>query len=91
MQMDIFQKDIPEDIEEIELNPPAIGRLGEIAIPVQVMIGELDLEEKLALADKMLSQIPKSKKVAIPGTAHMLNLEKPEVFNQSILDFLAKI
>ena len=91
MQMDIFQKDIPEDIEEIELNPPAIGRLGEIAIPVQVMIGELDLEEKLALADKIISQIPKSKKVAIPGTAHVLNMEKPEVFNQGVLDFLAKI
>jgi hypothetical protein len=27
------------------------------------MIGELDLEEKLALAEKLVSELPKSKKV----------------------------
>jgi len=45
MQLAIFKKEIPDDIEEIELSPPAIDRLGEVAIPVQVMVGELDLEE----------------------------------------------
>ncbi|MEM7064354.1 MAG: alpha/beta hydrolase [Cyanobacteria bacterium P01_B01_bin.77] len=91
MQIDIFKKDIPEDIEEIELTPPAIERLEEITIPVQIMIGELDLAEKLSLADNLLSQISKSQKVTIPGAAHMLNMEKQEVFSQSVLDFLAKI
>ncbi len=91
MQVAIFRKEIPDDIEEIELNPPAIERLGEVEIPVQVMIGELDLEEKLALADKLVSELPESKKVVIPEVAHMLNMEKPEVFNQSVLEFLSKI
>ncbi len=91
MQLAIFRKEIPDDIEEIELNPPAIERLDEVDIPVQVMIGELDLEEKLALADRLVSEMPKSRKVVIPGVAHMLNMEKPEVFNRSVLEFLSKI
>lgn len=91
MQMDIFKKDIPEDIEEIELSPPAIEHLREIAIPVQVMIGELDLEEKIALTDRLLSQIPKIRKVTIPNTAHMVNMEEPDVFNQSVLSFLGEL
>ncbi|MGD1905748.1 MAG: alpha/beta fold hydrolase [Leptolyngbyaceae cyanobacterium] len=90
MQMDIFKKDIPEDIQEIELSPPAIERLREISIPVQAMVGDLDLEEKIALTDRLINQISKSRKVTIPGAAHMLNMEKPEVFNQSVIDFLAE-
>ena len=81
----------PDDIAEIELSPPALERLGEIEIPVQVMIGELDLAEKVALADRLVRDIPKSSKVVIPDVAHMLNMENPEVFNRSVLEFLSKI
>ena len=89
MQLSIFRKEIPDDVEEIDLYPPAIERLGEIRIPVQVMVGELDLEEKLELADKLVREMPNCKKVVIPGVAHMLNMERPEFFNQSVLDFLS--
>ena len=27
----------------------------------------------------------------IPGTAHMLNMEQPELFNRLVLDFLAEV
>ncbi len=89
MQLTIFKKEIPDDVEEIDLEPPAIERLDEIEIPVQVLVGELDLEEKLELADRLVTEIPDCKKVVIPGVAHMLNMEKPEVFNRSVLDFLS--
>jgi len=91
MQLNIFKKEIPEDVEEIDLDPPAAGRLGEVAIPVQVLVGDLDLEEKLELADMLVSEIPDCRKVLIPGVAHMLNMEKPDEFNQSVLDFLSTI
>jgi pimeloyl-ACP methyl ester carboxylesterase len=29
--------------------------------------------------------------VVIPGTAHLLNKEKPEVFNQAVLTFLRQV
>lgn len=91
MQLAIFKKDIPDDIEEEELDPPAIERLGEVKIPVQLLIGELDLEEKLALADQLANELPQSEKVVILEVAHMLNMEKPDLFNQHVLEFLAKI
>lgn len=91
MQLAIFKKEIPDDIEEIELSPSAIERLGEVAIPMQVLIGELDLEEKLTLADRLVSEIAGSRKAVIPGVAHMLNMEKPDVFNQSVLEFLSEL
>lgn len=89
MQLAIFQKEVPDDVEEIGLNPPAIGRLGEIEVPVQVMVGDQDLNEKLDLAETLVSGISNCTKVIIPGAAHMLNMEKPQAFNRNVLDFLA--
>jgi pimeloyl-ACP methyl ester carboxylesterase len=91
MQLNIFRKEIPEDVEEIDLHPPAIERLGEVDVSVQVMVGDLDLEEKLEIADRLSQEIPDCKKILIPDVAHMLNMEKPEEFNQSVLDFLGKV
>ena len=91
MQLAAFKKEIPEDVEEIDLDPPAIKRLGDVEIPVQVLIGELDLEEKLELADRLVREMSDCKKVVIPGVAHMLSMEKPEEFNRSVLDFLSGI
>ncbi|MGD8405383.1 MAG: alpha/beta hydrolase [Anaerolineales bacterium] len=91
MQLNIFRKEIPDDVEEIDLEPPAIERLGEVEVPVQIMVGDLDLEEKLGLVDKLTEEISDCRKVVIPGVAHMLNMEKPEVFNRSVLAFLSNV
>ena len=91
MQLAIFKKEIPDDIEEIGLNPPAIERLQEVEIPVQVMVGDLDLEEKQELADRLASEIPQARNIVMPGMAHMLNMEGPELFNHSALGFLARL
>lgn len=91
MQLNIFKKEIPDEVEEIDLDPPAIERLREVEIPVQVLVGELDLEEKIELADRLVREMPDCKKVVIPGVAHMLNMEKPDEFNRSVLDFLSKV
>ena len=90
MQLNIFQKEIPDDVEEIDLAPPAVERLNELQIPVQIMVGDLDLEEKVAMAGRLEKEIPGSKKVVIPGVAHMLNMERPELFNTAVLDFLSR-
>ena len=34
-------------------------------------------------------QVPGSRKVVIPGAAHMVNMEKPDQFNRTVLEFLA--
>jgi len=90
-QLNIFRKEIPDGVEEIDLDPPAIERLGEVKIPVQVLVGELDLEEKIELVDRLEREFPDCRKAVIPGVAHMLNMEAPDDFNRSVLDFLSKV
>jgi pimeloyl-ACP methyl ester carboxylesterase len=91
MQMAIFSKDIPEGVDEIEPKWPAIKRLGEVSAPSQILIGELDLEEKHALVDRLVEEVPGSQKSMIPGVAHMLNMEAPDAFNKIVLQFLASV
>lgn len=88
MQREIFQMDIPEDVEELRLAPAANGRLTEIAVPTLVLVGDLDLPEKVEQAAWLAEQIPNAQQAVIPGVAHMLNMEKPSLFNQLVLDFL---
>jgi len=90
MQLAIFRKEIPDDIEEIDLNPPAIGRLSEITVPTLILVGDLDLQEKAALSARLAAEIPGARQVVLPGVAHMLNMERPEQFNRQALAFLAK-
>jgi pimeloyl-ACP methyl ester carboxylesterase len=39
-------------------------------------------------ADQLEREIADAKRVTIPGTHHMPNMEKPEEFNRIVLDFL---
>jgi pimeloyl-ACP methyl ester carboxylesterase len=71
------------------LNPPAIGRLAEIKVPTLVIAGSLDHPEVLRAADLLANRIKGAKKVILPDTAHIPNMEKPAEFNQVVLDFLS--
>ncbi len=73
------------------LSPPASGRLGEIRVPTLVIVGDLDTSGVLATADLMARRIPGARKVMLARTAHMLTMEKPEEFNQVLLDFLNEV
>ena len=91
MQMTIFQKPEPEDIDEIPIDPPAIGRLSEVRIPTLIIVGDLDLQEKLDLADQLELELPYGELVVIEGAAHMVSMEKPLAFNHLVEDFLARM
>lgn len=81
----------PEDENATQpraLEPPAISRLSEIHVPTLIIFGDQDVRDILKIADILEKEIPGAKKVVIPGTAHHLNLEKPEEFNRIVLDFL---
>ncbi len=88
MQREIFQMTIPEGVEELRLEPAANGRLTEITAPMMVLVGALDLPETVEQAAWLAEQIPSAQHGVIPGVAHMLNLEKPSLFNRHVLDFL---
>jgi pimeloyl-ACP methyl ester carboxylesterase len=70
--------------------PPAIDRLSEIDVPVQIVVGENDLADIHGVADRLATDIAHAEKVIIPDAGHMVNMEKPEEFNQVVLDFVAQ-
>jgi pimeloyl-ACP methyl ester carboxylesterase len=72
----------------IPLKPPAINRLGEINQATLILVGEYDTCGALAVADELECRIPNNRKVGIPGVAHMIPMEKPDVFNKLVLEFL---
>lgn len=88
MQREIFQLDIPDDVEEIGLEAAANGRLAEITVPTLVLVGELDLPEKVEQSASLANEINNAQHSIIPNVAHMLNMEAPAQFNQLVLDFL---
>ena len=77
-------------IEE-PLNPPAMGRLGQINVPTLVIVGDLDDDSEMAIAEVLTTRIHGAQKVIIHGTAHLPNMEKPEEFNQIVLEFLKDV
>jgi pimeloyl-ACP methyl ester carboxylesterase len=73
------------------LQPPAAGRLHEIGVPTLVIAGELDVSGVHIIADALAKGIPNARKVVMPGTAHVPNMEKLDEFNRLVLDFLASV
>lgn len=73
------------------LEPPAISRLSEIHVPTLIIIGDQDVLDILKIADILEKGIPGARIEVIHGTAHHLNMEKPQEFNRIVLDFLGAL
>lgn len=74
--------------EETPLAAPTFGRLGEIQAPTLVLIGDLDQPKMVRAADYLATHVANVRKVVMPGTAHLPNLEQPEKFNALLYSFL---
>lgn len=73
-----------------ELVPSAYERLAEIHAPTLLIVGADDDFQLHKSADKLEQDIPGARRATIPETHHMPNMEKPQEFNQIVLDFLDK-
>lgn len=81
----------PAVIQPSPLDPPALQRLHEITAPTHVMVGDCDDDSVLGIAEQLSQGIRKSQKIIFDDVAHMLNMEKPEQFNQVVLEFLKSV
>jgi pimeloyl-ACP methyl ester carboxylesterase len=70
---------------------PAVDMLSEIKVPTLLVVGDLDRPETVASADLLEERLPNARKVVMPGTAHLPNLERPDDFNQIVLGFLDEL
>jgi pimeloyl-ACP methyl ester carboxylesterase len=72
-----------------QLDPPAFGRLAEIDVPTLAIVGGIDMPVIHVIVDLIAGQVPGARKVVIPDVAHMVNMEKPDEFNDLVLELLS--
>jgi pimeloyl-ACP methyl ester carboxylesterase len=65
----------------------ALPELAEVCAPVLVMQGDDDIVE-VEHSAAVAATLPDAQLAVIPGTSHMAPLEKPDLVNRLILDFL---
>lgn len=68
--------------------PPAAERLNEIQQNTLLIMGREDMPFMGSIADVLESGIPNLLRVNMLNTAHLPNMEKPDEFNQIVLEFL---
>jgi pimeloyl-ACP methyl ester carboxylesterase len=67
-----------------------IDSLPAIDVPVLVIVGGDD-RSFLGAAEYMAAKIPSADHVVIPDAGHSCNLDQPDLFNQHVLKFLARL
>lgn len=70
------------------LDPPIEDRLGEIACRTLVVSGDEDRDEMIAIAKHLATTIPDARLATIAGASHLPSLERPDLFNPLLLDYL---
>lgn len=90
MQRDAFQQGLVLQPDTRPLDPPALERLGEIRVPTLTIVGDKDLDQFIQLSERFAADIPNARRVVITDTAHLPSLEKPDEFNQLVIDFVER-
>ena len=68
--------------------PPPRQRLDGVQVPALVLTGSLDWPGIGRLGDELAQRLPHARRVALPGAAHLLNLEQPRRFAREVQAFL---
>jgi len=73
---------------EATVNQDTIGDLSTIDVPTHFIVGEHDRLTTPEIVERMAKQVRGSRYTLIEDAGHLVNLEKPEAFNATALDFL---
>lgn len=84
-----FEK-MRDDLNVMQGSQPSYnrGRLGEIAVPVRVVLGERDEFIRREHAEYMARSIPGATFELLPEVSHFAPLQRPAMFNAAVLEFL---
>ncbi|MCS7039935.1 MAG: hypothetical protein NZP34_10055 [Caldilineales bacterium] len=66
---------------------PAATRLHALAMPTLVLVGEHDLADFLAIAERIGREASQVCTVVVPDAGYMVNMEAPEAVNRAVLAF----
>ena len=84
---------VRDDVEgdEIELDPPAAERLGEITASTLVLYGDQDIADVQQAGPLLAQRIPGARLEVMPNVSHLPQMEQPERFNEIVLEFLREV
>jgi 3-oxoadipate enol-lactonase len=90
MQRRIYELEVSLDgeAEEEPLVPDLAERLSEIRAPTLVLVGEEDVPDIHAIAQRLAAEIPGARLETIAGAGHVPNMERPREFDELVLGFL---
>jgi pimeloyl-ACP methyl ester carboxylesterase len=74
---------------EREADPPAIDRLGGIQAPTLIILGDRDSPPILKIVGWLGRHVPGARTEILAGAGHMVNLERPDRFNELMIGFLS--
>jgi pimeloyl-ACP methyl ester carboxylesterase len=78
----------------VPTKPPvkiAVKCLSEIKVPTLILVGEYDIPDVHAHAGAINAGIQNSKREIIPKSGHLIPVEQPGLFNESVLNFSGKL
>lgn len=70
---------------------PAAGRLQEIHVPTQILVGDLDNPAMPHCANFLARGIPGARVEHVPGADHLLNLSRPDVFDAATRSLVGRL
>jgi 3-oxoadipate enol-lactonase len=89
MQLRAFQVTADwDDVQERELDPPALDQLADLRVPTLVLVGALDLDAIAVAARRVADGISGARLVDWPDTAHLPSSERPTDFLALLRDWL---
>lgn len=77
------------EVEEHELDPPALERLAEVRAATLVLAGALDLDAITDTARRVCDAVPGARLVEWPDTAHLPSMERPADFTALLRDWVS--
>ncbi len=77
-----------DDLDEKELEPPALERLDQIKVPTLVLVGGHDLDAIHQAAALVAEGVPGARRVDWTDTAHVPSMERPDDFLSLLLEWV---
>ena len=67
----------------------SLEQLRTVEMPTLIMVADDDMQS-VAQGVAMQNAIPSAQLAVVPGTSHALTMEKPDIVNRLLLDFLQR-
>ena len=74
-----------------EPRDPAVDSLATITAPVLLVVGELDFPDIIECHNELSEELENAFAVILEETAHLPSLERPDLFNPLLLEFLEAV